>query len=129
MQILIFLALIVSILTVIFAIQNITPVTVTFFTWSFNGSLALLLLLAVGVGLLISLLASTPGWIRGGLNTSSQKKKMTALEAERNNYQKQADEATKRADEAQKEVKVLEEQLASLSAELEKVPMEKEEGN
>ena len=46
--------------TVIFALQNVAVVTLTFFTWHFAGSLALILLVAVAIGIVISLLIVLP---------------------------------------------------------------------
>jgi len=113
MQIFIVLALLIAIVAVVFALQNLPVVTVTFFLWSVDSSLALVLLIALAVGVLISLTASLPGLVRGKWTISSQKKRIASLDAERAMYQK-------RALEAEKEVKVLEEQLASLSAALDK---------
>lgn len=112
MQVFIIIALIIAVLAVIFALQNLTAVTVTFFIWKFDGSLALVLLLSVVVGVLISLLASLPGLIRGKWTVASQRKKLAALEGERSENQRKAEEASK-------EVVTLEEQLASMSAALE----------
>lgn len=117
MQIFIILALLIAIVAVVFAVQNTAMVTVSFLVWSFEGSLALVLLGTLLVGVLISLLASTPGLIRGKWNYSREKKKLAALVSERDNFQK-------RADQAEKDVKELEEQLASYSAELEKLSAE-----
>lgn len=113
MQIFIILALLISIVAVVFALQNTAVVTVSFLLWSFEGSLALVLLGTLLVGVLISLLASTPGLVRGKWNTSRERKKLTTLVTERDSYKMKAEQA-------EKEVKELEEQLASYSAELEK---------
>jgi putative membrane protein len=112
MQVFIIFSLIIAVIAVIFALQNIAAVTVTFFFWSFHGSLALVLLLSVSAGVLISLLASLPGLIRGKWTVATQRKKLAALESER-------DQNNRKTEEAEKEVKTLEEQLASLSAALE----------
>ncbi len=112
MQVFIIVSLIIAVIAVIFALQNIAAVTVTFFFWSFHGSLALVLLLSVSAGVLISLLASLPGLIRGRWTAVTQRKKLAALESER-------DQNTQKTDKAEKEVKELEEQIASLSAALE----------
>jgi putative membrane protein len=112
MQVFIIIALIIAVVAVIFALQNLAAVTVTFFFWSFHGSLALVLLLSVAAGVLISLLAGLPGMIRSRWTVASHKKKLAALESERNEHKT-------RSEEAEKEVRLLEEQLASLSAALE----------
>ena len=74
---------------------------------------ALVLLITLTAGVLISVLVSLPGLVRGKWATAGQRKKRTALELERETFRQ-------RAEAAEKEVKELELQLASLSAELEK---------
>lgn len=113
MQVLIIISIVIAIIAVIFALQNMAAVTVSFLFWNIHGSLALVLLITLGVGVLISILASLPGLVRGKWATSGQKKKLAALEVERNKYKQLAETA-------EKEVKDLELQLASLSAELDK---------
>jgi uncharacterized integral membrane protein len=120
MQIFIIIALVIAIIAVIFALQNLTAVSVSFLFWNIHGSLALVLLVTLAVGVLISLLASLPGLIRGKWAQSGQKKKLAALEVERSAYQQ-------RAESAEKDVKNLEEQLASYSAELDKLQSDKKE--
>lgn len=113
MQILIIFALLIAIVAVIFAMQNLEAVTVSFFFWQAHASLALVLLITLTAGVLISVLVSLPGLVRGKWATAGQRKKRTALELERETFRQ-------RAEAAEKEVKELELQLASLSAELEK---------
>lgn len=50
---LLILALIIAVIAVIFALQNTAAVSVSFFVWQFNQSLALVLLLAAFVGVII----------------------------------------------------------------------------
>jgi uncharacterized integral membrane protein len=107
----IFFALIIAVVAVIFALQNTSAVTVTFFFWNFHGSLALVLLGALAAGLLIGLLAALPGLVRGRVTIGGHKKKLSATEKERDDYKQ-------RAETSEKEVKDLEEQMASLSAAL-----------
>jgi lipopolysaccharide assembly protein A len=47
-----------------FALQNNVPATVNFAVWSFNGSLAVVLLIAFGMGIIIAGLMSSPGMIK-----------------------------------------------------------------
>jgi lipopolysaccharide assembly protein A len=110
-MIFILFALVIAVVAVIFALQNIYVVTVSFFIWNFKGSLALVLLGALAVGLLIGLLAALPGLVRGRVTIGGHKKKISATEKERDDYKQ-------RAETAEKEVKELEEQTASLSAAL-----------
>ncbi len=60
MQVSLIFALLVAALAIVFALQNGIPTTITFMTWTFQGSLALILLIALGVGALISLLVFLP---------------------------------------------------------------------
>ncbi len=46
---------------VVFALQNVFPVTVTFLGWELTSSLAVLLILSMVVGALISMLLTIPG--------------------------------------------------------------------
>ena len=125
MQIFLILALIIAILAVIFAVQNVTVVTITFFACTIHTSLAVALLVALGAGVLLTLLLSVPGMFKNGWNSVSQKKKMSSLEVERDKYKAKIDEANaerdkylKKLEEKEKEISDLEEQLASLSAAL-----------
>lgn len=80
--ILLILALLISVVAVIFALQNTDPVTVSFFIWQFEQSLALVLLLSVLVGVLIGLLTILPGMIRTRWHLASRNKKLNQLEKE-----------------------------------------------
>ncbi len=110
-MIFILFALLIAVVAVIFALQNTYAVTVTLFIWNFQGSLALVLLGALAVGLLIGLLAALPGLVRGRVTIGGHRKKLTVMEKDLNDYKQ-------RAETAEKEVKELEEQTASLSAAL-----------
>jgi uncharacterized integral membrane protein len=112
-QIFAILAILIAVIAVIFALQNITTVTVSLFIWSFQSSLALALLIALGVGVIISMLISLPGLIGTRFSLSRLKKKVTTLETERDDFKQKADKAGK-------EISELELQLANLSADLEK---------
>ncbi len=67
---------------VVFALQNITTVTVMFLSYQFEGSLALIILLAVAVGVVVSLLLSLPGVITRSLKISSLKRHNEKLKDE-----------------------------------------------
>jgi lipopolysaccharide assembly protein A len=117
MQVFIIIALVIAAFAIIFALQNVVPVTITFLFWKIADTpLALTLLISVAGGVLISLLASLPGMIRRRMTISNQKKKLAALEKERDDYKQ-------RAEAAEKDLKPLEEQVASLSGELDRVQM------
>jgi uncharacterized integral membrane protein len=81
MQLQLIVAIIVAILAVVFALQNAVPITVSFLTWRFESSLALVLLITVALGIIISLLVSVPSMIRTRKIISGQKKKIQELES------------------------------------------------
>lgn len=79
---LLILALLVAIIAVIFAVQNAATITVSFLIWQFDASLALVLLLAVAMGVLLAMLVTAPGNIRNSWNLSRLKKRVSQLETE-----------------------------------------------
>lgn len=60
MFIFLIIGILVGAIIIIFAIQNIAVVSVTFLVWQFEGSLALILVLAVAAGMVLSSLLSIP---------------------------------------------------------------------
>lgn len=68
--------------SVIFVLQNITPITVSFFAWQIEGSLAIILFLALLSGMFITLLMFLPGFIRDEFRFSALKKQNKDLENE-----------------------------------------------
>ncbi|MBX4198045.1 LapA family protein [Candidatus Parcubacteria bacterium] len=70
---------------VIFALQNITVITVTFLAWQIDGSLAIILIAAVVTGILIGVLVSIPSAIRRSFLISRIQKKTIALKEELHN--------------------------------------------
>lgn len=72
MQILLIFSLVIAILGVLFALQNNDPVTVRFLFWQYQSSSALIIMLSILAGVLISLFASLPTmgkdkWAQRGL--------------------------------------------------------------
>lgn len=63
MQLMLILGIVVAIGAVVFALQNNLPVVVSVALWSFEGSLALVLLVSLGLGALIAGLLSSPAVI------------------------------------------------------------------
>lgn len=59
MQIFLFVAALIAILAVIFALQNAVPITVSFLFWKAESSLALILIIAFVAGLVTSFLFNT----------------------------------------------------------------------
>lgn len=74
-------ALIIVFLAVAFSLQNDQTVSITFFQWDFQGSLVLILLSTLFLGMLIHLLASMPARIRKSRQASQLQKRIAELEA------------------------------------------------
>ena len=98
-----------AIMAALFAMQNIVPVVVSLGFWSFEGSLALVLLMTLGLGALIAGLLSSPAMIRRQWNTSKLARQVADLE------RKLADEA-RRNEELTAEVARLREPVAPEAA-------------
>ncbi len=82
MIIFLILGVLVGGLAVVFVLQNITPVSVSFLTWHIDGSLAIILFLAVATGVLMTLLFLLPSFIRDEWQYRKLKKHARAVEAE-----------------------------------------------
>ena len=83
MQLLLIFGIAFAIAAVAFALQNNVPVTVSFVFWSFDGSLAMVLLLAIGLGAIIAGLVSSPAVIKGQWGTARLRRQVAALEGEK----------------------------------------------
>ena len=81
MQLITILGIVVAALGVAFALQNNVPVTVTFLIWRFDSTLAMVLLLALGLGAIIVALVSTPTALRKQWLLSRQRKEIASLNA------------------------------------------------
>ncbi len=103
MQIFLFFALIISLLAVIFALQNPEMTTITFFG-KFTGSLALIVLVAVAAGALISFFASLPTNLKTRWALRQQRKKIVELETSLATTRGQLEEAQKIISDANKPV-------------------------
>lgn len=97
MQLTLILGIIFAIGAAIFAMQNNTPVTVTVALWTFDGSLALVLLMAMGLGALIAGLVSSPAMIRRQWSAARLGRQVSEFERKLN-------ESTRRNDELQAEL-------------------------
>ena len=84
MLILVIVALLIAIFAVIFALQNTIMVTVTFLFWQFNGSLALILLVTLAVGAVVTFLAYLPALIRNHRSVRKLRRQATTLEKDLN---------------------------------------------
>jgi uncharacterized integral membrane protein len=81
MQLWLIMAIVIAILAVFFALQNAIPITVSFLTWKFESSLALVLLITIALGVLMSLLVSVPSKIKKMKMILNQKKRIQELES------------------------------------------------
>ncbi len=80
MQFFIVLALLIAIAIVIFALQNSAIVTVSFLSFHYNGSLALILVVVFTLGLLAGLLISIPSLLRKSADIREQKRRVKQLQ-------------------------------------------------
>ena len=80
MQLLLILGITFAIGAVTFALQNNVPVTVSFASWHYDSSLAVVLLAALGLGALIAGLVSTPSVIKGQWTASRLRRQVVILE-------------------------------------------------
>ncbi len=80
MQLLTIVAMLFGATSVVFALQNNVPVAVSFLLWHFDGSLALVLLIAMALGALIVALVSTPSTVRRQWTIKRQQKHIEELE-------------------------------------------------
>ena len=80
MQLLLILGIVFAIGAVAFALQNSIPVTVVFAFWHYDSSLAVVLLVALGLGALIAGLVSTPSVIKGQWDGARLRRQIASLE-------------------------------------------------
>jgi lipopolysaccharide assembly protein A len=82
MIILFILGLVLGGVAVLFALQNVTVITVAFFHYQLTGSLALILILAILAGVLVTLLLLLPGSIVNYFRYRRLSKEVVKLEEE-----------------------------------------------
>ena len=80
MQLMLILGIVFAIGAVVFALQNDALVVVTLALWRFEGSLAVVLLVALGLGVVITALLTTPAVIRGQWTAKRLRRQVTDLE-------------------------------------------------
>ena len=83
MQLFLIVGIVFAIGAVIFALQNSAPVTVVFALWHYDSSLAVVLLIALGLGALIAGLVSTPSVIKGQWAGARLRRQVADLEVEK----------------------------------------------
>lgn len=74
------LSMAIAAFAIAFALQNSTPVVVTFMVWRFESSLALVLVATLILGALITALLSTTAAVRKSWKLSQQERKGSELE-------------------------------------------------
>ena len=82
MPLLLIFSLVIAFLAILFAIQNTTVTPIHFLFWETEGSLALVLFIALVAGALISYLATAPGQIKQRMTISNQRKRITGVESQ-----------------------------------------------
>lgn len=83
MQLLAIFAMVTGVLGVLFALQNNVHVTLSFFMWQFEGSLALVFLLAMLLGAFVVALLSTPSTLRHQWDARRKAKQIRDLQEDR----------------------------------------------
>ena len=83
MLLLLILGIVFAIGAVTFALQNNVAVTVVFAFWRFDSSLAIVLLVALALGVLIAGLVSTPSVIKAQWAGARLRRQVASLEADR----------------------------------------------
>jgi len=108
MQFILILALGVAIVAVVFAVSNTGQTTVSFLGIEiYEGSLALVLLLSMLLGVLISILASSPSWVRNRMAIRNLNKQITQLKKDLDEQTAQLSSTQGKLEEAQGELELL----------------------
>ncbi len=74
------LVLIVTIVAVMFSLQNTTMVSVSFFGYPVDGAIGLFMLIALGVGVVLGILLMVPSLIGRSWTVMQSKRKIAQLE-------------------------------------------------
>lgn len=65
---------------VAFSLQNSDTIIINFFAWTFQGSLVVILLTTLALGVVLSVLASLPSYIKKSRLVAQQQKTIATLE-------------------------------------------------
>lgn len=76
------LALVIAIIAVVFSLQNTATITISFIVWEVTGSLSLVLLVTLAIGVLVGWLFVAPSLVKHSFQGSGQRKRITELEKE-----------------------------------------------
>ncbi len=82
MRIFFAIALILALLVTVFAVQNNQQSTISFLFWSIEGSLALVLMITLVLGIVIGVLLMAPGSVRNRLQIGGLQRSVRTLEQE-----------------------------------------------
>jgi len=80
MVLLVIIGLIMAIAAVLFALQNTVIITINFGLWQLEQSLAIVLMVTLGLGIIISMLLSLPTILKRGWQNSQQQHKIEELQ-------------------------------------------------
>ncbi len=89
------IGLILGAVAVVFVLQNVVPITVMFFTWQIEGSLALILILSILTGAILAILSYMPEMISNYVEISTLKRRIQQLDAEADDRRRAIDELRK----------------------------------
>jgi uncharacterized integral membrane protein len=78
--------------TIVFIVQNITPATVHFLLWQFQGSLALTLFVTAAIGAIIALLALVPTFARRRSQAVEHMRREAQLQGALDEHRRRLDE-------------------------------------
>ncbi len=82
---------------VVFILQNVVTISVHLFSWELQGSLALILIVAILTGAILSALSFLPDVFRNYFEITSLKKRIQKLEADADQYKKNIEELSKKS--------------------------------
>ena len=83
MRIFFVIALVLALLVTVFAVQNNQPITISFLFWSIDGSLALVLMITLVLGIIIGVLLMAPGSVRSRFKVGGLQRSVRSLEQEK----------------------------------------------
>jgi putative membrane protein len=102
MIIFLIIALLIAVLAIVFALQNTGSVAVSFLVWQFQGSLALVLILAFLAGIVTIFFALLPNLIRYRLRASREGRQKETLEETLSEHRQKVESLQKELEQATK---------------------------
>ena len=84
---------IIGLISLIFALQNVFSVTVTFFTWDITASLSLVVLVSIVSGFIVATLLYLPQKIKSAFTISKLKRENKKIQKELDLLKKKEEEA------------------------------------